>query len=113
VDGIFTTITSQDMFGAIQFCQELNVPVVTVNSGAAFADQLGLPQHISMQDYDAGYAAGKAMINAGMKYGHSVNSQLVNDLSPRCNGFQDAINNATGSGASWRHGSFKFKCAYF
>jgi hypothetical protein len=40
-----------------------------MNSGAEFAEELGLVQHISMNEYNAGYLAGETMVRSGMRVG--------------------------------------------
>lgn len=92
VDGVFTTIKSEAVADAIKFCQALRVPVISFRSGEDFSKQLGLTQHISMNDYAAGYKAGQAFVyEANIRYGYCVNWDLENDLTPRCQGFADAL----------------------
>lgn len=89
---MFTTIKSDVVADAIQFCQALRVPVISFRSGEDFSKQLGLTQHISMNDYAAGYKAGQAFVNeANIRYGYCVNWDLENDLTSRCQGFAHAL----------------------
>ena len=60
VDGLFVSIPSDSVAAAIKACQSLNVPVISVNSGAQLAMDLGLTHHISQVEYSAGFEAGKS-----------------------------------------------------
>ena len=53
VDGLFITIPSENVVAAIKECQALNVPVISVNTGAELAVELGLVHHISQLEYSA------------------------------------------------------------
>ena len=53
VDGLFITIPSDNVVAAIKECQALNVPVISVNTGAQLAVDLGLLHHISQLEYSA------------------------------------------------------------
>jgi simple sugar transport system substrate-binding protein len=72
VNGIFVTIPSQDVIFAIKECQALNIPVISINSGAQEAMNLGLLHHISQLEYTAGREAGNRMIDSGMKTGACI-----------------------------------------
>lgn len=92
VDGIFLTIPSDAVVPAVQRCQELNVPVVSVNSGGDTSVALGLLNHIGMLEYSAGFGAGERMIAAGMKRGFCTNHEPGNTATIiRCQAFADAI----------------------
>lgn len=97
VDGIMVTIPDESLLGAIRFCQDLNVPVVSINSGAQFSEQLGLMAHIGQSEYNASYGGGLRLITEGMKEGYCLihNSGSV-ALMDRCRGFEAAIAEADG-----------------
>ena len=98
IDGLFVSIPSDEVLSAIKYCQELKVPVVSVNSGADFSRQLGLLHHVGQLEYEAGHAAGKKMASeSGITQAWCVNHEPENTaLDERCNGFQAAIHDANG-----------------
>ncbi|CAJ1935040.1 unnamed protein product [Cylindrotheca closterium] len=105
VDGIFVTIPSDVVLDSIMRCKELNVPVVSINSGGDKSLELDLLNHIGMVEYSAGYGAGTRMVAAGMKKGYCLQHEFgILSLIERCRGFEDAINEF-GQGATFQ-GSF-------
>jgi hypothetical protein len=46
VDGLFVSIPSNVVAKAVQYCLDLAIPVVSVNSGAGFSEELGLLHHV-------------------------------------------------------------------
>jgi simple sugar transport system substrate-binding protein len=92
VDGIFVTIPTDTVIESIQRCQQLNVPVVSINSGRDVSQELGLIHHVGMIEYNAGVGAGERMIAAGMKRGFCLDHAFGNTATAdRCRGFGDAI----------------------
>uniref|UniRef100_A0A7S1ZKP5 G-protein coupled receptors family 3 profile domain-containing protein n=1 Tax=Ditylum brightwellii TaxID=49249 RepID=A0A7S1ZKP5_9STRA len=92
VDGLFVTIPSENVVRAIEECQNLNVPVMSVNTGAELSQKLGLIHHISQLEYTAGFGAGKRLIESGMSEGFCLNPEAGNTaLVERCKGFEDAL----------------------
>jgi simple sugar transport system substrate-binding protein len=92
VDGIFVTIPSDTVVDSIKRCQELKVPVTSVNSGGDISVELGILNHIGMLEYSAGFGAGERLIEAGMMRGYCLNHEPGNlSVEQRCQGFGDAI----------------------
>jgi simple sugar transport system substrate-binding protein len=92
VDGVFVTIPSDLVVGAIKRCQDLGIPVISVNAGAEVAADLGLIYHIGMLEYNAGYAAGKKLIESGITEGWCLNHDLGTQTTlQRCAGFAAAL----------------------
>ena len=92
VHGIFVTIPTDAVIESIQRCQQLNVPVVSINSGRDVSQELGLIHHVGMIEYNAGVGAGERMIAAGMKRGFCLDHAFGNTATTdRCRGFGDAI----------------------
>lgn len=96
VDGIFVTIPSEAVLDAIKLCQQLKVPVVSINAGPDFSRDLGLQHHIGMVEKNAGYLAGKRMVATG-----KMTKAVCADHAPgnvvlidRCGGFKRAIEEA-------------------
>jgi len=89
VDGIFISVPSELIHKAVQTCQDLNIPVISVNSGASFAEMLGVVHHIAQLEYDAGLKAGSAMAKEGVTAGICLPHDDANEaLTVRCNGFE-------------------------
>lgn len=96
IDGIFVTIPSEAVLEAIELCMKLNVPVVSINAGPDFSRDLGLQHHLGMVEFNAGYLAGKQMMEKA-----SITKAVCLDHAPgnvvlidRCGGFKKAIEEA-------------------
>lgn len=77
-------------------CQQLNVPVISINAGPDFSKDLGLQHHIGMVEKNAGEAAGKRMAQTG-----KITKAICLDHAPgnivlidRCAGFKKAAEEA-------------------
>lgn len=89
VDGIFISFPSVLLFDAVRQCQELNIPVISVNAGAAYAAEFNLTHHIAQLEYDAGLEAGKRMVEEGAHTGVCLVYEADNRaLTERCAGFE-------------------------
>jgi simple sugar transport system substrate-binding protein len=92
VDGIFVTIPSHLVHPAIKECQALNIPVVSINSGAQDALELGLVHHISQLEYEGGFQAGTRMALEGITEAICLFYEAGNSaLLERCEGFQAGL----------------------
>mmetsp|Transcript_7169 Transcript_7169/g.17470 ORF Transcript_7169/g.17470 Transcript_7169/m.17470 type:complete len:1075 (-) Transcript_7169:74-3298(-) len=92
VDGIFITIPSELVHPAIQRCQSLNIPVISINSGASDAQELNITHHISQLEYQAGFEAGSRMATEGITRGICLNHEPDNTaIFERCNGFEAGL----------------------
>jgi len=106
VDGVFVSIPSEMVEGAVRACLELDVPVVSVNAGADASERLGLVHHFGMFEYNAGKSAGVELIKSGIRVGYCVNhAPGVSVTTERCAGFEAAIVEAqvaSGGGVRFR-----------
>ena len=85
VDGLIVSIPDASLLESIQFCLDLNIPVVSVNAGVEFSAQLGLLMHIGQSEFNAGYGAGQRLVQQGMKEGICLNHNPGNvALIDRC-----------------------------
>ncbi|CAB9502754.1 Periplasmic binding proteins and sugar binding domain of LacI family [Seminavis robusta] len=92
VDGLVVSIPHPRVARAVQRCLDLFTPVISVNSGIAESQRLGLMHHIGQNEYAGGYEAGQRLIQAGMTRGFCVDHEYGNSaLAERCQGFKDAI----------------------
>jgi len=92
VDGIFITIPSDIVHDAIRHCQSLNIPVISVNSGAADAKKLNLIHHISQIEYQAGFEAGSRMAEEGITSAIVLSHEEGNnEMLERSSGFEDGL----------------------
>jgi simple sugar transport system substrate-binding protein len=58
---------------------------VSINAGADRREELDILQHIGQHEYNAGYAAGKRLLNEGMKEAYCMNHAPGNiALVERC-----------------------------
>jgi simple sugar transport system substrate-binding protein len=90
VDGIFVSLPSDILKGAVRFCMSLGIPVLSINSGEKIAKELGV-QHIGQLEYEAGRKAGQRLIEAGLKVGYCLRVEDNVALTDRCLGFAGAI----------------------
>ena len=85
VHGIFVTIPEHEkIYQAVRACQQLNIPVVAVNSNPRVSEELGVIHHIGQDEFRAGYLAGKEMLEAGMKEGYCLNQAGNSGVNARC-----------------------------
>jgi len=109
VDGMFVSIPSSMVEEAVLKCLELDVPVVSINSGFDFssnATALGgssIAHHIGMLEYNAGYGAGERLVKAGGTVFVCIShAPTLSVMYERCLGFEDAIKEANESGRGQR-----------
>jgi simple sugar transport system substrate-binding protein len=93
VDGIFVTIPNDIVLDEIEFCTSLNIPVISINAGPDYSEDLGLYHHIAMDEFQAGVQAGKRMVATGkvkkaLCLMHAPNNVVLTD---RCGGFKSGI----------------------
>jgi simple sugar transport system substrate-binding protein len=93
VDGLFLSLPSDLVFDAIRTCLEKGIPVMSINSGADSAAELGLLGHIGQLEFRGGESAGKKLIGAGVTRGLCLYQEENNvGLFERCNGMQKSFN---------------------
>ena len=93
VDGLITSLPSEIVIDAVKLCQELGVPVVTINAGYESSKDMGLEHHVGQIEYTAGYAAGQQLASTtSITKAYCINQiPGLNVLTQRCNGFRDAL----------------------
>lgn len=95
-DGLAVSIPDADALRKpIQNAIQAGIPVVSLNSGAEVAKELGILVHVGQTEYEAGYGAGERMAKSGVKKALCVNHEVGNasqDL--RCKGFTEAMQKA-------------------
>ncbi|KAL3924129.1 MAG: hypothetical protein SGILL_001238 [Bacillariaceae sp.] len=93
VDGLFVSIPSSTVVDAVEYCLNLNIPVIGVNSGVEFADKLGLMHYVGQLEVAGGYQAGKQSIAEGITQGWCANHEPDNVVvHERCEGMEMAFN---------------------
>jgi simple sugar transport system substrate-binding protein len=92
VDGLFVTIPSDAVLEAIKECKAAGIPVISINAGAEVSQELGLLQHIGQLEYNAGFGAGKQLIEAGATKGWCMNHEPgTQTIAQRCEGMEAAF----------------------
>ncbi|ALT00321.1 sugar ABC transporter substrate-binding protein [Lacimicrobium alkaliphilum] len=94
-DGIIVTIADYDVLKpTLLKAAKKGIPLITINSGTEQQSrELGALMHIGQPEYDAGFAAGKRALLAGVDRFLCVNHYITNPVSvDRCRGYADAIN---------------------
>jgi simple sugar transport system substrate-binding protein len=82
----------------IQEAIKAGIPVVSLNSGADVAGELGIMAHVGQTEYEAGLGAGKRMAESGVKKALCVNQEVGNvSLDLRCKGFTESMQKAGAS----------------
>ena len=83
--------------GSIGKAAQLQIPMVSINSGADAWQRLGMPAHIGQTEYEAGRAAGERLAQAGARMVLCVNHEVGNAaLDERCRGLTEALRAAGG-----------------
>jgi simple sugar transport system substrate-binding protein len=96
--GLIVSIPDGDALGgAIRAAVVAGVPVVSMNSGDAVFERLGVLAHVGQTEYEAGRGGGERMAAAGVRRALCVNHEVGNVAQDqRCNGFRDALASAGG-----------------
>ena len=98
-DGIVVSIPDADaLTPAIQAAVDADIPVISINSGAESAAELGLMTHIGQTEYEAGLGGGQRMADEGVTNAICLIQEAGNvGLEERCRGFTDGISEAGGT----------------
>ena len=92
---IATTLAEPDvMKPAVQEAIAAGIPVISYNSGAEDAAEVGTALHISLDDYEAGRIAGREFNDRGIE-GHVlciIHEPDNQGLHDRCDGLEEAFN---------------------
>jgi len=98
-DGLVVSVPDADALGpSIQTAVAAGIPVISINSGAEVAEELGVLAHVGQTEYEAGYGGGQRMAEAGATNALCVNHEVGNvGLDLRCQGFTDAMAEAGGA----------------
>ncbi|MCD1636384.1 sugar ABC transporter substrate-binding protein [Martelella mediterranea] len=94
-DGIIVSLPDPDALGgAVTDATEAGIPVITINAGEEYSEQLGALMHIGQSSKVAGQGAGERLLEEKGEIGRALclNHEAFNtDLVTRCEGFFDAI----------------------
>ena len=92
-DGIIVSIPDANALGpAIQTAVRADVPVISINSGADVAQQLGTLIHVGQDEYTTGKRVGERLRGEGAKKVVCVNHEVGNTaLDARCRGVADGF----------------------
>jgi simple sugar transport system substrate-binding protein len=92
-DGLVVSIPDADALGgSISNAVELGIPVISMNSGADVAGDLGILVHVGQTEYEAGLGGGQRMKDAGITNAVCVNHEVGNvSLDLRCDGFAQGL----------------------
>ncbi len=98
-DGLVVSIPDPDALGdPIRAAVEAEIPVVSINSGADVAEELGVLTHVGQTEFEAGVGGGERMAEAGVTAALCVNQEVGNvALDQRCEGFTEAMEEAGGT----------------
>jgi simple sugar transport system substrate-binding protein len=92
-NGLVVSIPDADALGeSIKAAVAAGIPVISINSGADVAKDLGVLTHVGQTEYEAGLGAGERMGEAGVTNALCVNQEVGNvALDERCRGFTDGL----------------------
>jgi simple sugar transport system substrate-binding protein len=97
-DGLVVSIPSPELERPIRDAVKAGIPVVSINSGSEIARRAGTLAHVGQPEEEAGYKAGKRLVQAGAQTAVCVNQEVGNEgLDQRCAGFARALSEAGGS----------------
>jgi simple sugar transport system substrate-binding protein len=96
--GLVVSIPDASALGpSIKKAVAAGIPVISINSGADVAQELGVLNHVGQTEYEAGVGAGERMGEAGVKNALCVNQEVGNvALDERCRGFADGLGKSGG-----------------
>ncbi|HEX6135852.1 MAG TPA: sugar ABC transporter substrate-binding protein [Longimicrobiales bacterium] len=78
--------------GAIRGATDAGIPVISINSGADAYRELGALAHVGQTEYEAGYAGGARLADAGVRHALCINHEVGNTAQDlRCRGLADAL----------------------
>ncbi|HEV2127965.1 MAG TPA: sugar ABC transporter substrate-binding protein [Thermomicrobiales bacterium] len=99
-DGLVVSIPDADALSpSIQAAVEAGIPVISINSGAEVADELGLMTHVGQTEYEAGFGGGQRMGAAGATEAICLIHEAGNiGLEERCRGFSEGLAETGGTG---------------
>jgi simple sugar transport system substrate-binding protein len=97
--GLVVSIPDPDALGeSIRAAVAAGVPVVSINSGADAYRELGVLAHVGQTEYEAGYAGGERLGEAGVRRALCINHEVGNlAQDQRCRGMADALAAAGGT----------------
>lgn len=92
-DGLIVTLPDASVLGrALRTAASSGIPVVTINSGIEFYEDVGAITHVGQDEYVAGFGAGERAKAEGASNTLCLNPDRGNNaFSERCRGFFDAI----------------------
>jgi len=98
-DGIVVSIPDADALRpSIEAAIAAGIPVISINSGADVAADLGVLVHVGQTEYEAGLGGGERMAEAGVTNAICLIQEAGNvGLEERCRGFTDAMTEAGGT----------------
>lgn len=94
VDGIFVSMPSETLEGAVRFCRQLRIPILIINAGLSSSMFESSIQHIGQIDYKAGRESAERLLQEDtIIEGYCVIlTEGKEVLERRCQGFQDVLN---------------------
>lgn len=92
-DGLVISMPDADALGpSVENAVAAGIPVISMNSGAEAAKELGTLLHVGQAEYDAGKAAGAQMAELGGSKALCINQEVGNvSLDERCAGFEEGF----------------------
>jgi simple sugar transport system substrate-binding protein len=98
-DGIVVSIPDADALSpSIEAAVEAGIPVISINSGAETAEELGLLLHVGQTEYEAGLGGGQLMGENGVTTAICLIQEAGNvGLEDRCRGFTDGLGESGGT----------------
>jgi simple sugar transport system substrate-binding protein len=96
-DGLVVSIPEAGLGPAIRRAVRAGIPVVSINSGSDVYRRFGVLAHVGQPEERAGFAAGRRLVDAGVRRALCVNQQVGNQgLDARCRGLARALTRAGG-----------------
>lgn len=95
--GLVVSIPDGQALGnSIRRAVEAGIPVISMNSGAEVAPELGVLLHVGQEERDAGRIAGERLKAMGGSKGLCINHEVGNvSLDLRCEGFAEGFGDVT------------------
>ena len=92
-DGLVVSIPDAEALRpSLEAAIAAGIPMVSINSGGDAARELGMLVHVGQSEYEAGYAGGERLAEAGVRKALCINQEVGNlALDSRCAGFTAAL----------------------
>lgn len=98
-DGMIISLPdTKALEAAVKKIAEAKIPFIVINAGSKDGKEMGALTYVGQLEYEAGFAAGMRMVEAGVQHAYCINlTPNLPNVNQRCQGFTDAIQGKGGT----------------